>query len=124
VSDEIEETAHVDIVGFLSDEDHFFIGHGELPLVYGPRRLRVLSELLFELANEAAQEAERYENMLRCFRTPLGDTFYEVIEDHFVEADNRREAEEFHLDNGPTVNYEHLRKLFPKLEYVNEKGEG
>lgn len=119
-----KDTMHVDIMGYIAgeDDDGFFIGHGDIPVKLGAARLHAMADLLHTMAWAWEDEAARYISELRCFETPLGDTYFEVIRDEFVEADNREDAEALHLagSKSGTLSYEALKGLFPDLRLTTD----
>jgi hypothetical protein len=117
---------HADIYAHVQGENPIFLGHGNLPLASGSGRLRETANLLHAIAWQFEEAADRYEQALRTLRTPLGDTFFEVARDVFVEAESREEAEALHVaGTSATLNERRLHYLFPELEeLVTTEGEG
>jgi len=112
---------HIDIVGVLAG-NQMFLGHADIDgQPYSAKRFRQISTLLMSIAWEFEEEADKYENFKpRCFQNSIGDRFFEVAPDMFVDADDRQEAEVLFLANTLTTSEEELRDYYPELQEVAE----
>ena len=118
---------HVDIVGHLGVEVQVILGHVDIHAGLDSRHFTEMAELLRSIAVDVDLIAQQYAEAegqssgdLRVFETPLGDRYYEVEPNVFVEADTRGEAEYQVEHQAFTFGYEQIRKLYPNLTVVHE----
>jgi hypothetical protein len=112
---------HIDIVGVIAG-NQMFLGHTDIDgTPYSAKRFRQIATLLMTLAWEFEEEADKYDNFKpRCFENSLGDRFFEVAPDMFVDADDRQEAEVLFLSNSLTTTESELRGYYQDLQEVSE----
>lgn len=110
------DTFHFDIYGVFPDGVSLLLGHGDLPSTTGTERYRALVDLLRQTADNFEKAANEYEQTLRTVVTPLGDSYYEVSTDKFVQAESREAAEKLANDKFMTMTYKQLTTLFPDLK--------
>lgn len=112
---------HIDIVGVIAGHE-LFLGHANVDgSPYSAKRFQQISSLLHEIAWQLEEEGSKYENWSpRCLRNSLGDTYFEVAPDVFVDADDRQEAEVLYLANTLTVSEGELKSYYPDIELVSE----
>lgn len=116
-----ENKTHVDIFASIGGFQ-MFLGHKDIDgEQYSHKRFQEIASLLHEIAWQFEDEATKYENFIpRCFKNSLGDHFFEVAPDVFVDGDDRREAETLYLANTLTNTLDELKSYYPELEQVSE----
>lgn len=121
MSNENNPKGHIDVVGVIAGME-LFLGHADISgEPYSATRFREIASLLHEIAWQMEAEGDKFENFVpRCFQNGLGDRFFEVAPDVFVDADDRREAEVLWLANGLTVTETELKSYYPELQEVVE----
>lgn len=111
-----KDTFHFDIFGVFPDGYSLLLGHGDLPATTGVERYRALVALLRATADNFEKASAEYEAALRVVVTPLGDNYYEISTDKFVQAESREAAEKLAGDAFMTMSYGQLKTLFPDLK--------
>lgn len=116
-----DNKAHIDIVGYIAGTQ-LFLGHGDVSgEKYDHKRFREMADLLHQIAWKLEDEADKFENWTpRCFKNSLGDIYFEVAPDTFIDGQFREEAETLYMSGALTNTEDELRSYYPELELVSE----
>jgi hypothetical protein len=116
-----QDKGHIDVVGFIGGTQ-LFLGHADVSgEQYDHKRFRQIADLLHTIAWELEEEADKFEGWTpRCLKNSIGDLYFEVAPNVFVDGDDRREAETLYLAGTLTNTEDELRGYYPEIELVAE----
>lgn len=114
---------HVDVVGSIGGFE-IFLGHKDIEFDASENgqstRYRQLATLLHSLAWDLEDKADAHDNFKpRCFRTELGDTWFEVVPGEFQDGATLEEATALYVSGHAPVPLESLQALYPNLQEVS-----